>query len=159
MGKGRSLQTGSHSVMSSSFSFSTRSISCDGFGAPGFSGKCSHSTSDMPLPGRARRSRQVGQARQGDRCETAPRRRRMGRTERWPEPPFLTLFQVEIRCQCRPCLFFPRGASIHAVRAQAPPRELCHDLWSPLFARATETAAGSEAWAATAAWWRFSTVS
>ena len=44
---------GAHSVMSSSFSLSTRSISCDQFCAPGLTWKCSHCSSDKPLPGRA----------------------------------------------------------------------------------------------------------
>ena len=44
--------------------------------------------------------------------------------------PFLALAHSEIRCQSGFCLFFPRDASIDAVHAQAPPRELCHDLRS-----------------------------
>ena len=55
--------------------------------------------------------------------------------------------------------FFPRGASIDAVHAQALPREPCHDLRSLLSAGAAGTAAGSEVWGGTAVWSSFWTVS
>ena len=73
--------------------------------------------------------------------------------------PFLALAHGEIRCQFGFCLFFPRDASIDAEHAQAPPRELCHDLRSHPSARATGTAAGSEACPALARWLNFLAVS
>ena len=72
---------------------------------------------------------------------------------------FLAVAHPENRYQSGFTLFFPQDASIDAVHAQARPREPCHALRSHLSARPTETAAGSEAWGATAAWWSFSTVS
>ena len=42
-----------HSAIKSSFSLSTRSISCDKLAAPGLSAKCSHWISLKPLPGLA----------------------------------------------------------------------------------------------------------
>ena len=73
--------------------------------------------------------------------------------------PFLALAHGQIRCQSGFCLFFPRDASIDAVHAQAPPPELCHDLRSHPSARATGTAAGSEACLALARWLSFLAVS
>ena len=73
--------------------------------------------------------------------------------------PFRALAHGEIRCQSGFCLFFPRDASIDAVPAQAPPRELCHDLRMHPSARATGTAAGSEACPEFARWLSFLDVS
>ena len=75
------------------------------------------------------------------------------------QPPFWQLAHGEIRCESGFCLFFPRDASIDAVHAQAPSRELCHDLRSHPSERATGTAAGSEACPALASWLSFLAVS
>ena len=88
----------------------------------------------------------------GERCEGGLRRRESGSKIK-------AVAHAEIRCQTGSCLFFRRGASIDAVHAQAPPREPCHDLRSHRSARATGTAAGSEACPALARWLRFLAVS
>ena len=94
-----------------------------------------------------------------ERCEGGLRRRESGSKIKAARAAFVALAHPEIRCQTGSFLFFRRGASIDAVHAQAPPREPCHDLRSHRSARATGTAAGSEACPALARWLRFLAVS